>query len=478
MAKRLANNVLNASTIDILNVIRQNASYEYQSLVPEVTQATDIPRVGEVLYGTPALANQFINALVNRIAMYRINSATFNNPYARLKKGYLEFGETVEEIFVGMVKALDFSPEKAQAREHKRYMPDVKSAFHVMNWRVMYPITIQDEDLRQAFLSLEGVRDLIARIVEQVYVSAEYDEFLLFKYLIIKAVSHGKMQPIAVDATTDIKNAAKEFRGKSNLMTFPRTDYNEAGVKNNTPKERQVIFMDSTFNAQFDVDVLASAFNMDKADFMGSLMLIDDWTTFDNDRFDIIRAYSDGLEEVSSTELTLMSDVLAILVDENWFQIYDNQNKMTEQYTASGLYWNYFYHVWKTISNSPFSNAIVFVDATLASAPANIKFTIASMDVADDTTTVVNLIPSSNTPALINNKYKFIQNEDCTEDGIAVHPYGSIMFKVGTGASALTTLPLELQLTTKTGLATYVCTATIANLAVGGELTFEPPVNP
>lgn len=474
MARRIANSVLNASTMDILNVIRQNASYEYQSQVPVVVTANDIPKVGEVLYGTPALANQFINALVNRIALYRINSATFNNPYARLKKGYLEFGETVEEIFVGLVKALDFDPEKAQAREHKRYMPDVKSAFHVMNWRVMYPITIQDEDLRQAFLSVDGVREMIARIVEQVYTSANYDEFLLFKYLIIKAVSHGKMYPVAVNATADIKNSAKEFRGKSNLMTFPRNDFNEAGVKNNTPKERQVIFMDSTFNAQFDVDVLASAFNMDKADFMGSLMLIDDWVTFDNERFEIIRSYSDGLEEVTSSELALMADVLAVLVDENWFQIYDNQNKMTEQYTASGLYWNYFYHVWKTISSSPFSNAIVFVNTTLSSAPASVKFTIASMDVASDTTTVINLLPSSTDPALVNTKYQFVQNEDCTEDGIAIHPFGSIMYVKGTDASALTTLPLEVSLETKTGAVPYYCTATIANLAVGGELTFEP----
>lgn len=97
MPSRIAISNLNASTIDILNVIRQNASYEYQSLVPEVAKATDIPKVGEVLYGYPALANQFINALVNRIALVRVNSATFNNAYAELKKGYLEFGERLKK---------------------------------------------------------------------------------------------------------------------------------------------------------------------------------------------------------------------------------------------------------------------------------------------------------------------------------------------------------------------------------------------
>lgn len=86
MPRRIAVGTLNASTLDILNVIRQNASYEYQSQVPVITQAVDIPKVGAVIYGTPALANQFLNALINRIAMVRVQSATFNNPYRDLKK--------------------------------------------------------------------------------------------------------------------------------------------------------------------------------------------------------------------------------------------------------------------------------------------------------------------------------------------------------------------------------------------------------
>ena len=181
MAKKIAVSTLNASTLDILNTIRQNASYEYQSLVPEVKTAHDIPAVGQVLYGYPALANQFLNALINRIALVQVKSSLYNNPYARLKKGYLEFGETVEEVFVEIAKAREFSAEKAASRELKRTLPDVRSAFHTMNWRVQYPITIQDEDLRMAFLSMSGVQDLIAKIIDAVYTGAEYDEYLLFK---------------------------------------------------------------------------------------------------------------------------------------------------------------------------------------------------------------------------------------------------------------------------------------------------------
>ena len=431
MPRRVSVSTLNASTLDILNVIRQNASYDYQQNVPVVKTANDIPKVGEVLMGQPALANQFINALVNRIAIVRVQSATFNNPYSMLKKGYIEFGETVEDIFVSIAKGVDFNPEKAREREYKRTFPDVRSAFHAMNWRVMYPVTIQDEDLKQAFLSMDGVQNLIAKIVDAVYTGAEYDEFLLFKYLLIKAISHGKMKPVAIGDGTDLKESAVQFRGVSNLLPFMSGEYNEVGVKTTTPKDRQVIFMDAMFNAQFDVNVLASAFNMDKADFMGRLFLIDNWTSFDNERFDIIRANSDGIEEVTSEELALLADVKAVILDENWFQVYDNNNKFTEKYSASGLYWNYFYHTWKTISNSPFSNAVVFVTNTaVITPPETITVEISSKDIAD-VGTVFGLEVQDDNATLQNGFYEFVQSEDATTKGIAIQKYGAVTFPVG-----------------------------------------------
>ena len=427
MAKRIAVNTLNASTIDIMNVIRQNASYDYQQNVPVVTQASDIPHVGEVIYGTPAFANQFINALVNRIALVRARSANFNNPYSILKKGYLEFGETVEDIFVNIAKVVEYDTAKGEAREFKRTLPDVRTAFHVMNWRVMYPVTIQDEDLKQAFTSLDGVQNLISKIVDSIYTAAEYDEFLLFKYLLIKAMSKGNMHAISIGDGTKPTDSAEFFRGTSNLFTFMRSEFNESGVKTVTPKEDQIIFMDAMFNAKYDVNVLASAFNMDKADFMGRLFLIDDWTSFDNERFEVIRANSDGLEEVTTAELALLANVKAVLIDEEWFQVYDNNNKFTEKYVASGLYWNYFYHTWKTVSYSPFSNAVMFVtsDANIA-LPGTITMEITDKSVSEEAITLT-VEAKSDTATLQPHMVDFIQTEQLTTDGIAVHRFGAYM---------------------------------------------------
>lgn len=428
MARRIAISNLNASTLDILNTIRANASAEYQQYVPEVTKATDIPKVGEVLYGYPAFANQFINALVNRIALVRVKSATFNNDYAELKKGYLEFGETVEEVFVNIAKAREFSAEKAKDREFKRTLPDVRSAFHTMNYRVQYPITIQDEDLRMAFMSINGVQDLIAKIVNSIYVAEQYDEFLLFKYLLIKAIVNGKAYSNPVTKPADYKNWAAAFRSISNKLTFMSKAYNAEGVTTVTPKADQYIFMDSDFNAKFDVNVLASAFNMDKADFIGRLKLIDDFTTFDNERFSEIMAGSDMIEPVTDEELQMMRGIHAIIVDREWFQIYDNNNKFTEDYVAAGMYWNYFYNVWKTVSYSPFSNIVVFVrgleEEEPVSFPPELRTTVISGIEDYDKGKIYTLETSDY-------NIHHVQTEEMTKKGVAVHPYGAYIVPDG-----------------------------------------------
>lgn len=467
MAHRVAVSTLNASTVDILNVIRQNASLAYQNAVPEISKATDIPRVGEVIYGTPAIANEFINALVNRIALVRVQSATFNNPYEILKKGYLDYGESVEEIFVNIAKVFEFSQEKAEARELKQYKPDVRSAFHVMNWRVIYPVSVSDEELRMAFLSAEGVTDLIARIVDTVYTAANYDEYLLFKYMLIKAVTGGNMKPVAVD-NSDAKNWAKAFRGTSNLLPFMKSDYNAAGVLNTTPKDRQVIFMDAQFNADFDVDVLSAAFNMNKADFMGRLFLIDDWTSFDNDRFEVIRENSDGIEEVTDAELTLMGSVKAIIMDEEWFQVYDNLNRFAEKFIASGLRWNYFYHTWKTVSFSPYANAVVFALNTATTYnPASVTYVIQTVDKSQNAY-VLGLVPVD-ADSLQCKNMQFVQTEALTRAGYAIQPYGALFIPIGeTGLGSPITLVGELNGDTYSGTLALGSSAGVYTLTVGG----------
>jgi hypothetical protein len=451
MARIIAKTKLDARSIDILNVIRNNASYAYHKDIPKIENEQDIPKVGEILFGNPTHSNEFINALINRIALVRMQSATFNNPYKHLKKGYLEFGETVEDIFVGIIRAVKYDPEKGASREFKRTLPNVQSVFHITNWRVMYPITIEKQALKRAFTSADGVTNLITSIIDQVYQSAEYDEYLLFKYLIIKAISHGKVYPQPID-TTNMNNVAVAFRGKSNLLPIDMTGrFNETHVQNNTPIDKQCIFMDADFNAKFDVEVLASAFNMNKADFIGKLHLIDDFSSFDNERFEAIREESTGLEEVTAAELTLMKRVKGVLLDEEWFQVYDNLFEFDETRVGSGLYWNYWLHVWKTISYSPFANAIVFVDnsSDAIAKPETINVKITGKDISE-VGTIFTLNVQDNTATLAPNSVNFVQTDALTKEGIAVQKYGAIVIP-STKSESKITLVADLDGTTYTG---------------------------
>lgn len=464
MPKRVAVSTLNATTRDILNVIRQNAGLEYQNAVPVVEKEADIPQVGEIIFGSTSLSNQFLNALVNRIALVKARSATFNNPYEILKKGYLEYGESIEDIFVSLVNVQVYDEESAKAREFQRNFPDVKSVFYAINWRVVYPETINESDLNLAFLSNDGVTNLIAKMVDAIYTSSNYDEYLLFKYLIIKAVSHGKMYPVSIGDGTKTADAGVQFRGHSNMLPFMSSKYNEAGVKNTTPKDRQVIFMDAMFNAKYDIDVLAGAFNMDKAEFMGRLFLIDNFATFDNDRFTAIREKSDGLEEVTQTELDLMKHVKAILIDEEWFQVYDKLNKFTEKYMASTMEWNYFYHVWKIVAYNPFANAIVFVDDTVDVAlPTKITAEIVGKTTADNAT-VLTVEASVDGAKLSPNVAKFVQTKELVTNGIAVHEYGAYMIPANNSS--------QIQIVVENGGATYTNSTTkiSANSNVGANV--------
>lgn len=326
---------LTANAAQVLNAIRANQNYDYQSRVPEATQDT-LKQVGNAILSSFDLQNAFLNALVNRIALVLINSKMFYNPLRVFKKGTIEYGEIVEEIFVNIAKAHVYDPVVAEQEVFKREIPDVDAIFHKMNYKNFYKVTIQNEDLRQAFLSSQGISDLIARIVDSLYSGANYDEFLIMKNMIVDAVKNGRMASVTIPEATaeNAKSIITTIKSVSNALEFPSTAYNAQGVLTYTPKDRQVLILDTKFDAINDVEVLASAFNMDKAEFMGRRVLIDNFAD--------------------------LTGVPAVLVDESWWMVFDMQINFTEIYNAQGLYWNYFYHVWKLFSESPYSNAVVF----------------------------------------------------------------------------------------------------------------------
>lgn len=358
---------LTNSSVDILNVIRNNATQNYRDYVPKATADADsIREIGAVIMDYPALQNEFLSALVNRIGRVLITSKMYSNPWAMFKQGMLEFGETVEEIFVNIAKPFQFDPAVAETNLFKREIPDVRSAFHIMNYQKYYKSTIANDQLRQAFLSWEGITDLIAKIVDAMYTGANYDEFQTMKYMLAKHILNGQMYPVTIPtvSATNMKDIVSTIKGVSNNYEFMSDKYNLAGVQTYTNKADQYLLVDSKFDATMDVEVLASAFNMDKAEFMGRRVLVDSFGNLDIKRLNMLFADDPTYTEIGEEDLKALNTIPAILVDKNWFMIFDNFYNFTEQYNGEGLYWNYWYHVWKTFSVSPFANNALFVPGT------------------------------------------------------------------------------------------------------------------
>ena len=331
-----------ANGANVLNVIRQNATAVYQDRIPEAT-AENLHEVGDAILTYEAQANEFVNALVNRIGLVILDNRMATNPLAALKKGRLAVGETIEEIYIDVIKAQTYDPRSAQDTLFKRHLPNVSSVFHSVDSQLNYPLTISNEQLRKAFMSYDSLDRFIAGLVDSMYKSATLDEFIQMKQLISEWNANGRFIIEPITAVTDAASAREamiKIKAVSDGMTIFNNQMNYAGVWTSTPKDEQYLITTPDFNARMDVDVLAAAFHMDKAEFAGHVIVVDN----------IGDLGDDGIE--------------AILVDKNWYQVYDYLRTFKTAYNGEGLYWNYFYHVWMVYSLSPFANAVAFGTAT------------------------------------------------------------------------------------------------------------------
>lgn len=182
------------TSVNVLNVIRNNSSVDYRNYIPIATPDADsIRNIGNIMMDYPALQNEFISALVNRIGLVLVTSRYYDNPFARFKRGKLELGETIEEVFVDLAKPFVYDAERAETTQYKREIPDVKSAFHILNSKIFYKTSNSFNDLKSAFLAWDGVYDLISKIIEALYKSMNYDEYQVIKYMIARRLLNGQM---------------------------------------------------------------------------------------------------------------------------------------------------------------------------------------------------------------------------------------------------------------------------------------------
>lgn len=331
---------------EILNTIRDNASDIYRERIPEATQ-NNIQAVQEAMTDpeNAVVTNEFMSTLLNMIIKQVIHNKLFSNPLKSLKKGKKPLGDTIEEIYTNFIKADVYDQTGANLLQRK--LPDTKTVFHRMNRQDKYKVTVNPEELFKAFSSYERLESYIGGIINTLYNSSELDEFVLTKELIRQALDNNAIKIVNIDdpllGETQAKNFIKAVKTVSGDMVFPNTNNNaylEAQDKDNKPiitfsrPSEQVLILDNPTNVSVNVDVLATVFNMSVAQ-------------FNETRKIVIDAFPDP-------------DIRACLVDEQFFQIYDDLLMFREFENPEGLYKNYYLHVWQTLAYSILVNAVCF----------------------------------------------------------------------------------------------------------------------
>lgn len=334
-----------ADMVTVLNTILSQGSAQYQARVPQATQ-NNISEVGSAIMSYAPTENEFLNALVNKIAMTIIRNKTFKNPLSVLKKGGVPLGKNIEEIYTNPVTGTTYDPTGAKLLE--RAIPDTKAIYHSMNRQGQYKATVSKAQLITAFTSYANLEKLLNSIVNSIYSGDNLDEFLLMKELFASAITGGKMKTVDVDKITDTdsaKNLVKSIKNVGLGMAYPSTEFNSYYDINKetdakpvitwTPLENQVLILRNDISVEVDVELLAQAFNVSYTDLKQRTMTVDGFG--------------------SATRCG------AVLCDESYVQVYDNLTQMESFHNGEGLYDNFIYHHWQTYSLSLFANAMAFM---------------------------------------------------------------------------------------------------------------------
>lgn len=360
-----------AKNADYLNAIRSSASTYYQENVPIATyDAASVRDVGRIVLNSTTLTNEFYSALVNQFAFIFGSSKMFYNKWVDFKKGLIGLGELVEEFFVQIALPNNYNPDIAATEIFKRVISDVQTAIYRINVKTFYKTTINRPLLEMAFTTEGGMADLIGKVFTSMAAACEVDQMNAIKYLLARKILDGKIktEPIAevsgASTEANAKAAARQMKADFENFFFPRTDYNESGVMNWVNNKDEVSFMLTTsFGAAYDIEVLAAAFNLDYANFMGRVKRIDSLTNIDFTRLNAFFDLPTAIEEFEEDEIAILDKVAAITFDNGLIQWYDRLYEWYEEPNGQSMEWQNWLHYWALIASSPFANAVAYVQS-------------------------------------------------------------------------------------------------------------------
>ena len=374
----------------VLNVIRNTASDAYQSTVPMAT-ASNISDVGEAVLNAPtAIRNEFMSNLYNKIGLTLIDSPVVENDFSFLKKGTLEYGQTIEDLYVGLASAEPYitgmsdgetPPDPFSIRKLPHY-----SAFYSTILSRQYHVTRHLTDLKKAFHNAGGLESFVAGMMNAMVSGENYDDMRATIGLIarqIEAAQTAENFNGVVHLITDFNarvsadeqvTAETAFNSRDFLQFFTnqlkkyskrlrhlRSDLNIAGVDNVLPQSRQRIMMLEDITVDFETELLAWAYNGGNLQ-IGGVDEIDAWYSIGADHTTPVVSPEDI--EVKTTFTTAeggSTQCVALIYDQDMIKIYNKERIASEQANAKGNYWNMFMSLEDIYAASPYKNFVCFM---------------------------------------------------------------------------------------------------------------------
>jgi uncharacterized protein YjdB len=358
-----------------LNAMREMSVEQgsiYHQYVPVVTDSTTI---GE--FGVPILDSQNLNvmndfiSLLKKIVYTAVYNKTFNNPLAQLEGERMPLGQFIEDVYVNPAEARGFNVNDFAGLLQK-YEAKIATQYLAVNSDLQYCVTITREKVRNAFTSWDQLEGLISGMVNSLYNGAYIQRYNATKGLVTAAYTGNNVQYQVISDVTDeqsAKSLIRQLRAAYSKMQIPSTRYNawnkvkggDLALKTWSDPEDVVVLISADVEALVDVEVLAAAFNMSKADFLGRVIVVDDFNQYNED----------GTVAVDG------SAIKAMIADRAWFKIKTQDFAMDEFYNANNRTWQYYLNDVRMVNFSLFANAIVFataaptVDATAIKAAAD-----------------------------------------------------------------------------------------------------------
>ena len=324
---------------EVASAMYNVSSSNFRSTIGDPNEISSLEFMNGLLEYPDTLGVEFMN-LATRIGRVIAHRNILTNKLAPFKMANMPLGYTMEEYFVECAKEHAYDQADAENTLFKRELPDIKTAFYVVNRKSYYPSTITDDDMRKYFVNWDGVNSLIARIVDSMYNGDNKDDYNYMKTALVTHYENGLMKIVKTSAVTDTdtaKELARKITEYVSYLTEPTNEYNAMAVTKQNDYEDIYVILNGKSNSYLNIDWLAQTFQLEFAEFKAHVLVL------------------------PTLPSTTKGTIEALVVDSEIYRVFDQKYSVGVAYNAKGLYWNYFLHHWEGIATSRFANAIAFV---------------------------------------------------------------------------------------------------------------------